>query len=215
MRDPSRFVFAIARADGRRLRVLGTGFLARDRSVVTSAEVLAGVDEDVDLVAVVRQPHVGDYPTLDSGAVDATPVTRGRVDVRTGLAVLELPHDPVSKPSFKWGGPEQVPPGSVVTCLGFLLSTRGPALLTSRTASVAAMYLSGGGDRLLGHLVLDHRSRPEERGGPVFAAGTDKLIGVVVGAGTWRGGDGGPEPLFHDLDVTEVVAADAVVELLA
>ncbi len=141
----------------------GTGFVLKSGLVVTANHVVAGcgVADIVAFDASGRQIHF----------------QKVAGDQQRDLALL--------RPASPLGGGLELAPdndpelGAAVSTWGFPLGYNGPSPLLS------VGYLSGfigtnGQSQVVKHLVVNGAFNPGNSGGPLFQAGGDKVIGVVV-----------------------------------
>jgi S1-C subfamily serine protease len=142
----------------------GTGFLISGGKVITAAHVVAGCEaEDLKGTTPLKQSVQFSRPVMrdehrDLAALLPTVALEGG---------LELAPD------------VNIPLGKQVTTWGFPLIYNGPAPLLS-VGYVSGYYGVQIEGRTVRHIVVNGAFNPGNSGGPVFVAGDNKVIGVVI-----------------------------------
>jgi S1-C subfamily serine protease len=147
-----------------RTNMKGTGFLISGGKIVTAAHVVAGCE-----AADVK----GTTP-LGQSVQFSHPIVR---DEHLDLAVL-VPNAALEG-GLELGPDANIPLGKQVTTWGFPLIYNGPAPLLS-VGYVSGYYGAKIEGRTFKHLVINGALNPGNSGGPVFLAGADKVVGVVI-----------------------------------
>lgn len=146
-----------------RTAMKGTGFLIAGGKVITAAHVVDGCNA-ADLEGT----------TPLNAAIQFSRIIR---DEHRDLAVL------VPKVALEGGlqlaTDASVPLGKAVTTWGFPLIYNGPAPLLS-VGYVSGYYGAAIEGRTVRHMVLNGAFNPGNSGGPLFVAGDNKVVGVVV-----------------------------------
>ncbi len=141
----------------------GTGFLIAGSKIVTAAHVVDGCDA-ADLQGT----------TPLNAAVQFSKLIR---DENRDLAVL-VPTVALDG-GLELGSDTNVPLGKAVTTWGFPLIYNGPAPLLS-VGYVSGYYGAAIGGRTVKHMVVNGAFNPGNSGGPLFVAGDNKVVGIVV-----------------------------------
>jgi len=143
----------------------GTGFLYKSGHIITNWHVIENCSENEVIAISCKNERISFVEIL--------------IDKEKDLALL--------KPSIKINGGLdfdnscEIKPGIKISTWGYPLGYNGPAPLLS------IGYISGFKDHqekkdspIIKHIVVNGAFNPGNSGGPLFIAGSDKLIGVVV-----------------------------------
>jgi S1-C subfamily serine protease len=144
-------------------KMKGSGFLVEQGFVVTNNHVVAGCTPQ----QMLGISSAG--TTIQFGKV--------AVDADVDLALLK-PSKPLTG-GLRLATVDNPPVGTPVSTWGYPLQFNGPAPLLSN-GYIAGFREDGVGAKKVKHLIVNGAINPGNSGGPLFVAGSDQVVGIVV-----------------------------------